>query len=451
MQQNTQMDVREYLEVFFRRKWLFIVPFMLVFTGFIISIFFLPKQYEATSIILLESEGIIDPLVKNLAISPKMGTQINTLTARILTWPRLAELVAKLKLTKDIKTQLEFEKFLLSFRKRINVKMRLKNLIYVSYEGEDPYLVKKITDNITQIFIDENVHFKSEGVESAINFIQDQLKVYGKDLEKSEKKLSEYKIKAELDEVNKEYKIIEEQLAQHNETIVSEVKREQNPLVRQLTGRLAQSQAQLTQLLIDAKEDHPLVIELNEEIKTIREKINSEMEKTVVSSETSERNPIYQSLKQKLKELELTRNGLKRQIRDIRKYGASKYKKGSVTAAELSALDRDSRVSEKIYGTLLQRLETARISKKLEEAEKGKKFRIIEPARLPLKPIKPNKKKIALLGLFLGTMSGGGLVFLFDYMDHSFRKIEEVKEVLKIPYLGVTSKIIIAKDYKKSR
>ncbi len=450
MQQTTQMDVREYLEIFFRRKWLFIVPFVLISIASIVSIFVIPKEYEATSIILLESEGIIDPLVKNLAISPKLGRQVSTLTARILTWPRMVELVTKLNLTKDIKSQLEFEKFLIGFRKRISVKMKLKNLIYVSYQGEDPHLVKKITDDVAQMFIDENVHFKSDGVESAIEFIQDQIKLYGKDLKDSEKKLSEYKIKAELDEVNKQCRMLEEQLAQHKETIVSEVKREQNPLVRQLTARLALLEGQLTGLLVDAKEDHPLVVELNEEINSVKKRIDSELEQTVVSSEVSGTNPIYQSIKQKLRELQLTKSGLRQQLKRIRKHGPTKYKKGSVTAAELSALDRDSRVSEKIYGTLLQRLETARISKKLEEAEKGKKFKIIEPARLPLKPIKPNKKKLALLGLFLGTMSGGGLIFLFDYMDKSFRKIEEVKEVLKIPYLGVTSKIIIAKDYKKS-
>ncbi|MCK4533447.1 hypothetical protein KAU39_06630 [bacterium] len=450
MQENTQTDIGEYIEIFFRRKWLFIVPFVLIFTSSIVSIFFMPEEYKATSIILLETEGIIDPLIKNLAISPKLGGQINTLTARILTWPRLLELVTRLKLTEDIKSQVELEHFLKSFRKRIKVEMKLKNLIYVSYTGKDPYLVKEITDYIAQMFIDENVHFKSDGVESAIDFIQDQVKLYGKDLKDSEKKLSEYKIKAELDEVNKQYRRLEEQLVHHNETIVSEVKREQNPLVRQLTARLAILEGQVAELLVDAKEDHPLVVDLKEEIESIRKRVDSELEQTIVSSETSETNPIYQSIKQKLRELESTRSALKQSIRQIRKHGAFKYKKGSVTAAELSALDRDSRVSESIYGTLLKRLETARISQKLEEAEKGKKFKIIEPARLPLKPIKPNKKRIALIGLFLGTMSGGGLVLLFDYMDKSFRKIEEAKEVLKIPYLGVTSKIIVAKDYKKS-
>lgn len=451
MQQSSQVDIKEYIEIFFRRKWLFIVPFSLIFIGSVVASFLLPKKYEATSIILLEGERVIEPLVEKLAISPKVRDQLNTLTARILTWPRLAELANKMNLTKDIKTQLEFEKFLLDFRKHIKVTMKFKDLIYVSYQGKSPYVVKAVTTNLAQMFIDENIHFKSEGAKSAIDFIQNQLGVYRKRLEESGKRLGEYKIEAELEETTKQYELLKDQLSHHKEVIVSEVKKEQNPIISQLTDRLAKLETQLTTLLVDSKEDHPLVIELRREIKKVKEKIDTEMQKTIVSSETSEANPIYRGLEQKLKELGLVKNSLRQRLREIKKHGLSKYKKGSITDHELSALDRDARVNEQIYAMLLQKLETARISQKLEDAERGKKFRIIEPARLPLRPVKPSKKKIAFLGLVLGSMTGFGLIFLFDYIDHSFRSIEDAKAFLNIPYLGVTSKIVVAKDYKKEK
>jgi hypothetical protein len=95
-----------------------------------------------------------------------------------------------------------------------------------------------------------------------------------------------------------------------------------------------------------------------------------------------------------------------------------------------------------MYSMLLQRRETARITKRLEILEEGTKFEVLDEARVPDRPIKPNKALISFFGLVLGVFLGTALVFLIEYADSSFRGIEDARAVLKEPVLGTVSQLL---------
>jgi len=52
-----------------------------------------------------------------------------------------------------------------------------------------------------------------------------------------------------------------------------------------------------------------------------------------------------------------------------------------------------------------------------------------------LKPFKPNIPRIILFGLLFGIGSGGGLAFLREQMDRSFRDAEDVDNTLGLKVL----------------
>src|SRR4030043_457521 len=88
----------EYLKIFFRRKWLFIAP---VFAGLVLSVvvcFVLPPRYESTTMILIEEEKTINPLIKDLAVSSTAAERMENIKEIILGWNSLAELAKKLNL-----------------------------------------------------------------------------------------------------------------------------------------------------------------------------------------------------------------------------------------------------------------------------------------------------------------------------------------------------------------
>jgi len=107
---------------------------------------------------------------------------------------------------------------------------------------------------------------------------------------------------------------------------------------------------------------------------------------------------------------------------------------------------RDHGVNQKLYNELLERLETAKITQSLEASKEGTRYTILGPARLPLKPIKPNKLLVLLMGTFIGACVGSGLVFSAEMFDHSFLGVDEAKAFLGLPILGAIPKIITQND-----
>ncbi len=112
---------------------------------------------------------------------------------------------------------------------------------------------------------------------------------------------------------------------------------------------------------------------------------------------------------------------------------------------------RDADVNKRLYNMLLERLETAKITQRLESSKEGTRYTILDPARLPLKPTKPNKILVLFIGAFLGACAGTGLVFSVEMFDTSFVGVDEAKTVLELPILGATSKIITQQDLNVQR
>ena len=97
--------------------------------------------------------------------------------------------------------------------------------------------------------------------------------------------------------------------------------------------------------------------------------------------------------------------------------------------------------SKEGYQTLLKKKEEAQQAENLERRQKGEQFKVIDPARVPEKPFKPNIQQILLIGLAAGLGTGFGLAFLREQMDRSFRDAEDVEATLGFRVLANIPKI----------
>lgn len=376
---------QDYLRIFLRRKWFFFLPLFIVFTVMVIAGFSLPKSYEAKAIILVEEGKVLNPLLKNLAISTTVSERLHLLKEEILSWPRVVQLAEELGLNKNKTSPLQFEKLIADIRTRISVSMHGEDMITISYYDRDPAVTQKVVNTISDIFIRKNLVSQSEESNTAIDFIKDQLGIYKKKLETSEGAMRSFKETYGL----------------------------QMPLAAQINTELARLEAELTTLLVDCTEEHPQVKELRGNIRSLKEKRAQQIRLAAESANVDAKE--YIEVAESIPKQE----------------------------QELARLTRDTAVNEKLYAMLLERLETARISEELENSENKTKFKIIEPARFPLKPIKPDKIKLGLMGLVLGAMAGLGCIYLVEYSDQSFKGVEELKSFVDIPVLGAISKIVI--------
>jgi uncharacterized protein involved in exopolysaccharide biosynthesis len=103
---------------------------------------------------------------------------------------------------------------------------------------------------------------------------------------------------------------------------------------------------------------------------------------------------------------------------------------------ELVLLTRDYDLLKTKYQSLLDKNLQAQMAENLERKQEGEQFKILDPAVLPEKPIKPNRNKILLVGGLLGIALGFGLTWFRESFDQSFRTASDLEEDLGIPVLA---------------
>lgn len=392
-----QISIMNYLKIFFRRKELIIIP---CFIGMILGIcvgIILPKQYLSRTVILVEEGKTDNPLFDKLAVSTTVQQRLVTIREAMLGWSNLTKLVKRLNLDKEIKTTKQFEDLINKIRSNIEIRMKSDNVIDLSYVDHDPVKTQAVVKTITDIFIERNQEILDKETTDAIRFIEEQLRVY------------KGKIKS---------------------------------------AEIAKMQEQLNELLVDSTENHPMVKEL-------REKINSK--KRILQQEKL---PYTEAEALKLQNNTDLITSIKTALDKIDTKEKSETKVVStpdvVTKVLLidkldNVLARDAQVNEGIYNMLLQRLETAKITQRLQSSKEGTRYNIIDPPRIPLKPIKPNRVIIAITGLVLGGLLGFGLVVASEFLDKSFIDVEEAKEFLGVSLLGAISRINTEESLRQER
>ncbi len=394
-----------YLKIFFRRKAFFLIPLFAGLVGGICTGILMKKEYKSSTIILVEEGKVENPLFSNLAVASSVNQRLNTIKESMLGWNSLVKLVKTINLDKDIKSTYAFEQLVLGIRSSIIIKMRGSNIIDLSYVGESPEITQSIVKTITDIFIERNVEIQNKETADAITFIDEQLKVY------------KGKIKS---------------------------------------AEIAELQERLNELTVDSTDKHPLVKQLREQIAKKKEELEKERlpytEGVILDAQAS--NPLIDEIKKALDGLEGKPSSSVPTIPTTTPIASSENKdiyKAMLINQMDNVMARDVRVNENIYNMLLQRLETAKITQRLQSSKEGTRYTILDPPRLPLKPFKPNRLLLAFLGLLVGGAAGAGFVMLREFFDRSFIDVQEAKEYFGVPLLGAISKIMTPDTIRQDR
>ena len=103
---------------------------------------------------------------------------------------------------------------------------------------------------------------------------------------------------------------------------------------------------------------------------------------------------------------------------------------------ELTLLTRDYELLRTNYQQMLNNKMQAQMAENLEKKQQGEQFKILDPARLPVTPISPDRKKIFMMGAMMGLALGLGLAWFRESLDKSFRTVAEVESELGFQVLA---------------
>lgn len=401
--ESTSKHPIEYIKLFFRHKWLVIIPTFFGLVLGIVACFILPRTYQSYTVILVQEEKTTNPIMQGLAVSTDIVKRMQTMREQILGWNSLVALTKKLNLDKDISNQEQFEALVLGLRKNISVSMRGPMLIQISYQNPIPSKALAVVQTLSDNIVEENMRAQTQESDVAINFIKEQLGVY-------KRKIKE--------------------------------------------GEIAKLEEDLKKLLVDSTELHPQVRELRERIETAKKELGpGDYQPSDIQQPATTKT--YETLKQELdklieKEQKANGTGTESLFGNNQDPNSTIYKLMLMDKLD-SALSRDINVNENIYNMLLQRLETAKISQRLEASKEGTRYTVIDPPRLPLQPIKPKKPMVMIMGLFLGGAAGIGLVFVKELLNQSFLDVDDIKAAMPFPVLGAISRITTQEEVTKER
>ncbi|OPX33594.1 MAG: hypothetical protein B1H11_12315 [Desulfobacteraceae bacterium 4484_190.1] len=208
--------------------------------------------------------------------------------------------------------------------------------------------------------------------------------------------------------------------------------------------RLSELEGQLAALKGKLGPKHPDVIRLSKEVKALSQVVDgllTEKSKTEASDENPD-NPAYISLMTRITAVDLEIETLideKKKIRQRMDEYNRKLEAAPLVEKEYLELTRDYENAKRKHSDIMNKLLTARISQGMEQTQRGERFTIAEPARLPLKPYKPNRMAIMLIGFVLALGAGIGLAAVGEAMDRSVKTADELSNIVGVPVFSVIS------------
>ena len=481
MYQDTRFHLWYYLDLMFRRRWVFLGVLILVVAGMLAWSFTMDPVYRAETLIYVKESKVLKPLMRGLAVTQSMKDRLQTINQMVLSRSNLLRIMRKLGMDLEAQTPHKLEWQIQKLRSNIQISTKGRDIFEIAYQSNNPREAMTVANALAEQYIEDSLNATRQEAHQAYAFIQEQLALYKEKLEASEKALLEFKMAhfGELPSQGLERATlakIEELAAQLMDTrmklrdlsrkrdqVLQQLEEEEPLIVASATGagpvnvQLSRLEAKLAALLLEYTEKHPAVVQLKEQIEEARKQLQQGQHgilSDAPESMTTAANPIYQQLRAELKELDAEIASLRsRESQLVRLLRTYETKAANLPKREqqLAQLTRDNAVNTRIYEMLLKRLEDARMSKEMEVREKGSTFRIVDPATLPLYPVKPDRIKMVLLGLALGLFLGAAVVVGLDYLANPFKRLEEVTEVLHLPVLAAIPSIVTPADRSRLR
>jgi hypothetical protein len=117
---------------------------------------------------------------------------------------------------------------------------------------------------------------------------------------------------------------------------------------------------------------------------------------------------------------------------------------------EMAQTDRDVSLLRTDYSSLLEKKMSADMAADLEKRQKSERFTILDPARIPEKPFRPQRGQI-LIGAFAAGLGLGFLmIFITELRDKSVKKEDELTR-LGLRILGRIPMVVTSEEAQMKR
>lgn len=469
---GTAVDIADYWQIAVRRKWSFLVPFLVIVLISIALAIFLPPTFRSEATILVERQEIPTDLV-GTTVTGFVQERIEAITKRVNTRENLLRVAQKAGLAAEDLDLTETEQLIDDMSESIFVEMvdiqasdpnrsraaMLTIAFTVAAETPTASSAQNVAKQLTELYLGENKRLRVEQATEVNRFLEEQAGLLSDQINQYESKLAKFKseqigqlpgqmetnatllerteTRLELAEesirsLQNQRRGLEAQLATVDRYVARNSNAEQAVSALE---RLAITRQELQQKKQKYSDLHPEVIRLNAEVKTLKLEVKSEG-----GSTSGATNPEYIAIRSQIQAIDTDlaaektkRNDLERKSEQI----SARIMNSPLVEKEYTSLIREYDTAKKSFDEIKRKQLGAKLASNLEEDEKGQKFTLLESANLPSLPVRPNRIGVFLIGTLLAGIVGVGFALFAEVTDKTIRGVSSVMKIFKAPPIAV--------------
>lgn len=201
-----EKDFSDYLAAFKRHRTAFTVIFAGLAIVSILTALLLPPVFRATATILIEEQEIPAELVRS-TITSYAAQRLQTISQRVMTRANLLNIIEKFELYAKERRKESTDDVLEKMRKDIAFETVSADVIdprsgrptqatiafTLSYDGVNPDLVQRVTNEITSLYLEENLRNRTQKVAEASDFLTSEVEQVGALATELERSLAKFK------------------------------------------------------------------------------------------------------------------------------------------------------------------------------------------------------------------------------------------------------------------
>ncbi len=477
----------DYAKGAWRYRWVAVAACWIIALVGWVTVMLMPNRFESSTTVYVDTDSLLKPLLQGVAVEQDVSSQVAMMQAVMLSRPNLEKVATKNDLLLGAHTAKDREAVLESLEQRISLekssttrgRRQGSNVFVVKYLDDNATVSFKVVQTLLDTFMEDSLGLKRTDAGVAQRFLESQVKDYEQKLYETEQRLATFKKQnigmmpgAEGDYFSKlddestklqQLRAREGQLVQRRGELQKQLAAEQPTLsssadteFNAIDAQIAKYQAALGELLMKYTDKHPQVISLRENIARLQKEKEAGATQSASApppgadlsasdkllARSLDQNPVYQSLRMAMSQLDADLAQLRGEIASQDRVTADLRARIDAipeVEAELARLNRDYKINKSQYDTLLQRLESARISQEAEQNTENVKFRVIEPPSVPIIPTWPNRPLMNTMVLLAAVGAGLALAVLLAQLHPTIPSREVLKRITGLRVLGSIS------------
>ncbi len=476
--QELYQQVIGFLRGMWHRRWIGLAVAWAVAIIAVAVVSRIPEKYEASARVYVDTESLLRPLLAGLAIQPNLDQQVALMSRTLISRPNVEKLIRMADLDLGVRTNSEREELVDQITKSIQLGGNVSSNLYViSYRDSDPNRAKKVVQSLLQIFVDSSLGDKRQDTQTAVKFLDDQIKTYQKNLDATENRIKAFKLKymgiaggqgqdyygrmTQLSTEIQSARLNLQSAEQARDSYKNELAGEQvpdllagssdssvNEAVPEVDSRLAALHGDLDNLLRKYTNEHPdviatrrLIAQLEDQRRAViaaRRKAAQAAGKT--TSPTSQ-DPVYQQMKLSLADAEASVASARAKLAGLEAEQRQLKAQAELVPeaeAEYTQLTRDYDIQKRTYDSLVARRESATMGREVQDTG-GAQFRVIDPPRVSPKPVEPNRIALLAMAFFISIAAGLFASLAASQLMPTFHEARALREISKRPILGMVS------------